>query len=364
MKAFGTCLTLLTTVAPLIAEEPPAMEQRVPLLSNLTVKQPSCVDALHPDMPFASGSLKAGQVATYTFPLAAPSNRHTITLHSATGNADLAVSLGGASWQSAQGPLMTDRVSLTPAQIAKGKDLSLRVEARSDCQFILMVTQTDFHIAVTAPPPGGALQVTVEEQFGDADNLLANVTIANGSSAWYEERISAPKEALARMHLREVSMLGPKQSRLFPWAACKPTDKITVAIDRSSRSALIYTTCDIAARLVSGGRGLSNTLPDDLLELVPKLQPLAEVGSFFARGDAARGAAKLFQVIRTDPQTLTALQQFLSRSGIRISSSVLSGKILSGYGPVSAIVQGLATVKSPKRETIVLRAMPNAEAQK
>jgi hypothetical protein len=334
--------------------------------SLLYTRESARVDSLHPELPLAMGTLAAGQSVTYTFTVTHPASRHTISLHSLTGNADLGVAPGGSeTWEeSRQGALITDRISLVPERAGNVRELSLRVQAETDCQFVLVVTETDFHLEVTAPSAGNAMKVKAEEQFGDAENLLANLTISNGVSAWYEARVLAPQERLARLAMPSVFMFGPKQTRFFPFAMFKRDDTVTIAVDRSTQSALIYSTCDIVARLIGGGAGLPSSLPDDLLKLVPKLQPFAEVGQLFANGNVAAGVAKLIAIVKTNAEALGALQQFLSRCGIRVATALLRGKIFSGYGAISAMLQGLAVVKSPLKETIMLRTLPNLASAK
>lgn len=314
--------------------------------------------------PYAIGTVAIDEMKTYRYAVESSAARHTITLQPVTGNPDLRVWFAEpgnqpCAAQSLQGPLMTDRVSFSPKEM-KGKSLiTIQVAGSTQSQFILSVTTTEFHVSTPASTGTHALKVRADEQFGDSQNLLTYLSISNQSAAWYEVSIAGTGDLLKRSSVPASFILGPKQTRMFPWVCFTPEDTVSVAVDRTSRTALIYFTCDLTARFVNGGAGLPNTLPDDLQNLIPRMQPLADVGSLFVKGDAIRGSARLVAVVRKDPKTLAALYQFLKRSGLGISQSALSGKLLSGFGPISAMIQGVSSLKSPEREKVALRAVPD-----
>ncbi|MBI3922917.1 MAG: hypothetical protein HY318_15960 [Armatimonadetes bacterium] len=319
-----------------------------------------------PEMPYVIGSVQKGERKTYRLPIQNSALRHTATLQPVTGDVDLKVWLTDAldkapDAQSQEGPLMTDRVSLTPKALAGRTALTLDVVGRTAGQYLLWVTTTGFHLTSPSRVAGGALRLKVLELFGDADVLLAHVEVTNQSGAWYELSLKPQGEALKKSSPPLRSMLGPQQTVTLSWLPFVADSSLKVSVDRTSKTALIYVACDMTARLVNGGSGLPNSLPKDLNLLVPQLQPLAAVGELFAKGAALQGAARLVAIAKTDPKTFTALHKFLQKSGIGLSQSVLSGKILSGLGPIAAVIQGLSTLKAPEKESLTVAAQPYSQ---
>jgi len=300
------------------------------------------------------GKISAGE--TLKFRLTLPKGQRTsVTLMPLDGDADLFVllppitSINQTPFKSTNVALQVERVIL-PAQ-PKETEAAVCVVGVTETQFVLSVRWTKHKFAVE-PSKTALADIEWQEVSFSESAILGALTVANKTPTWFEVTVKSVGIDASKMNLPASFVLGPKGKRYLGWVALKPDSQVVVTFQRTPK-ADAFLIADCVSRLVAG-IGISPEIDIAIDDLMPNLKPLLAVAQPLREGDWKRAGTMLIATLRRSPQTLTALHNFLQRTGIRLPRDVFGSRIASGFGAISAVISAMSAINLPKQERIVL----------
>ncbi len=309
-----------------------------------------------PLMPGEPVVNKVGAGETLQFQAVVPEGkRATITLVPLNGDADLIVSLisevptGKATFKSANPALQIEWVSIPKHK--KQIEVKISVLGITETQFVLFLGFTERSVAIE-PRQTSLMEIQWQEVAFADDTFLGALTIANKTATWYEVTIKPLGFEKGKANFPSSFVLGPKGKRYLGWIALTPKSKIMVTFQRTSK-ADAFLVADCVSRLVAGV-SISPEVDIAIDDLMPNLRPLLSVAHALREGDWKRASVSLVTILRSNPQTLTALHTFLQRVGVRLPRDVLGNRIASGFGAISAAISVMAVIKLPTQEQVTV----------
>jgi len=300
------------------------------------------------------GKVSAGE--TLKFKLTLPKGQRTsVTLMPLDGDADLFVllppsaSISQTPFKSTNVALQVERVIL-PAQ-TKETEAIVCVVGATETQFVLSARWTKHKFAVE-PSKTFLAEIEWQEVSFSESAILGALTVANKTPTWFEVTVKPVGIDASKVSLPASFVLGPKGRRYLGWIALKPDSQIVVTFQRTPK-ADAFLIADCVSRLVAGV-GISPEIDIAIDDLMPNLKPLLAVAQPLREGDWKRAGAMLIATLRRSPQTLTALHNFLQRTGIRMPRDVFGSRIASGFGAISAVISAMSAINLPKQERVIL----------
>lgn len=303
---------------------------------------------------------KVGANAKLKFRLLVPAGqRGVVTLIPLDGDADLFVlpapdtSILQTPFKSTNPSLQVERVILPVRQ--KETQVTVCVAGLTETQFVLSVRWTKYRFA-SEPARTFLVDVQWQEIAFSNEVALGALTIANKTNTWYEVNVKAVGVDERKVSLPSSFVLGPKGQRYFGWVELMPNSRLKVTFRRTPK-ADAFLVADCVSRLVAGV-AISPEIDIAIDDLMPKLQPLLSIAQPLREGDWKRAGTILVTTLKRSPQTLTALQEFLKRTGVRLPRDVFGSRIASGFGAISAIISAMSAINLPKQEQVTLTLQP------
>jgi len=300
------------------------------------------------------GKVSAGE--TLKFKLTLPkSQRTSVTLMPLDGDADLFVllppttSISQTPFKSKNVALQVERVIL-PAQPKEAEAVACVVGA-TETRFVLLVCRTK-HKFIVEPSKTVLADIEWQEVSFSENTILGALTVANKTPTWFEVTVKPVGIDVSKVGLPISFVLGPRGKRYLGWVALTPDSQVIVTFQRTPK-ADAFLVADCVSRLVAGV-GISPEIDIAIDDLMPNLKPLLAVAQPLREGDWKRAGAMLIATLRRSPQTLTALHNFLQRTGIRLPRDVFGSRIVSGFGAISAVISAMSAINLPKQERVVL----------